>query len=140
MGRRFNGPEQAAMLAGIENSREFIDTDIARRSPGHVNWFHINHQGIHYHFYNRNNDNRPTRLQIDMAVREIRDVLFDIQHEGQDELREFTMPDGSLAARVQIFNIEIDLEGMPPVSRIYKHWLHYGFDHPQFANVLIILG
>ena len=140
MGRRYNGPEQAAMLANIENSREFIDHDIARRFPNHENWFHVNHRGLHYHFYYNQMDIRPTQLQIDLAVREIRDELFDIENEGQDELREFRLPDGSLAARVQVFDIDIDLEDMPAVTRIYKHWLHYGFERPQFANVLVVLN
>ena len=139
MGRRYNGPEQAAMLANIENSREFIDNDIASRFPNHVNWFHVNHRGLHYHFYNNNGD-LPTPIQMDLAVRDVRDELFEIEHEGQTELREFPMPDGSLAARVQIFDINIILEGMPPVSRIYKHWLHYGFEHAQFANVIVVLA
>ena len=140
MGRRYNGPDEAAMVANIENSREFIDMDIARLFPNHINWFHVNFQGLHYHFYSSNNDNRPTRLQISLAVREVRDELFEIEHVQQDELRVFSMPDGSISARVQIFNLNIDLEGMPPVTRVYKHWLYYGWDHPQFANVLVVLN
>ena len=77
---------------------------------------------------------------MDLAVREVRDELFEIEHLGQDDLREFPMPDGSLAARVQVFNMNLDLEGMPPVIRVYKHWLHYGFEHAQFANVLVVLA
>ena len=75
-----------------------------------------------------------------MAVREIRDELFEIQHEGQDHLAQFVMPDGSIASTVQTFNIEIELEGMPQVTRIYKHWLWFGHPHPQFANIFIMLA
>ena len=141
MGQRYHGPNQAAMLALIENSRNFIDNDIAHRYPGHHNWFHMNFQGLHYHFYALQNAHAlPTRLTMNLAVHQIRDELFDIQHDRQDDLREYFMPDGSLAARTQIFNLELDLENMPPTTRIYKHWLHFGFEHPQFANILIVLA
>ena len=144
MGQRYQGPNQALMLALIEQSREFIDRDITLNYPNHLNWVHLNHQGLHYHFYARNNfqlinNQLPQRVILDLAVRQVRDEIFLLQHDGQDELREFRMPDGSLAARVQIFDLNIDLEEMPPIVRIYKHWLHFGFEQPQFANVLSIL-
>ena len=141
MGQRYHGPNQAAMLALVENSREFIDHDILQRYPLHNNWFHMNFQGLHYHFYaTRNAHALPSRLIMSLAVHQIRDELFAIENDHQDDLREYFMPDGSLAARTQIFNLELDLEEMPPTTRIYKHWLYFGHEHPQFANVLIILA
>ena len=74
-----------------------------------------------------------------MSTRIVRDELFDIEHEGQDALVQFFIPNGELAARIQIFNRAIELENMPNVVRIYKQWLHFGHQHPQFANVLIVL-
>ena len=141
MGQRYQGRNPELMAALIEESRNFIDHDIIALYPNHHNWFHFNLGGIHYHFYaDRGLDiNNYTRLQLSLAVRSVRNELEHIELEGQDDLREYVMPNGSLAARIQIFNREIDLEDMPPAVRFYKHWLFFGHEHPQFANVLVII-
>ena len=140
MGRRYDGRDQAVMQEQIQRSRDFIDTELERRFPNHINWFHVNFQGLHYHFYtNRNRAERPARLTIDFAVREVRDELFHLELDRQDQLQEYFMPDGTLAARIQVFNMRIELEDMPPVQVIYRHLLHFGHRQPQFANIIVVL-
>ena len=142
MGRRYNGRDQAIMDEQINLSRTFIDGELERLYPNHINWFHIVYRGNFYHFYalRDHQANRPSRLTINLAANQVHTELSEIQYEGQDNLVQFFMPDGSLAARIQIFNVELDLENMPNVTRIYNHFLYYGFEQPQFCNVMVILG
>ena len=142
MGRRYNGRDQAVMMDQINNSRVYIDNDLNRLYPGHINWFHIVYRGNNYHFYasRDHQENRPSRLTINLAANQVHNELFEIQHEGQDNHIQFFMPDGFLAARIQIFDLELDLENMPNVTRIYNHLLYYGYEQPQFCNVMVILG
>ena len=141
MGQRYQGNDPVHMAEQIQLSRDFIDNEIEQFYPAHINWFHMAHRGIFYHFYARGpNPRPPRRLDADVSVRIVRDELFDIEVEGQDRLVQFWTPDNEIAARIQVFNVDLELENMPAVVRIYKHWLHFGHNHPQFANVLIILA
>ena len=122
-------------------SRRFMDNEIARLYPGHTSWVHILHRGNMYHFYRNNAENIAPPEQIDLAVsvRIIRDELFELDPDQQDQLVEFALNNGEIAARIQIHITDIDLENMPRAIRIYQHWLYFGFEHPQFNNNLIIL-
>ena len=139
MGQRYRGPHQIEMENQIDFSRNYIDGEIRRLFPNHSNWFHLVHRGNFYHFYIAHVENRqpPHRFDIDISVRNVEDFLFEA--EGQDQLLTYHIADGQLAARIQIFVQNIELENMPQVVRIYRHFLHYGWYHPQFANILIIL-
>ena len=140
MGQRYRGNDPVRMDEQIQLSRNFIDNEIAQFYPAHNNWFHMAHRGIFYHFYARGPNLRPPRnIDADVSVRIVRDELFNIELEGQDRLVQFLTPNNELAARIQVFNVDLELENMPAAVRIYKHWLHFGHQHPQFANVLIIL-
>ena len=139
MGRRYDGRDQAVMQEQIQRSRDYIDRELARQFPNHINWFHVVHRGNNYHFYAFRRNDRPTSLTVDLAVREVRDELFEIQHEGQDASIEFVMPDGFLAARVQIFRRRLELENLPAVQLIYNHLLYFGYEQPQFCNVIVVL-
>ena len=141
MGQRYRGEHLEAMAAQIQLSRDFIDNEITQLFPNHSNWFHVSHHGIFYHFYRAHAENLrpPEFIDIDVSVRIIRDELFEIEVLGQDNLVQFTIPNGEIAARVQVFNRIIELENIPSTVRIYKHWHHFGQRHPQFANVLIVL-
>ena len=142
MDRPFNGRDRAIMEEQVNLSRVFIDNELVRLYPNHVNWFHMHYRGDYYHFYVHRNQqaNRPPRLTMNLAVNAVHNELFEIQEEGQDVLMQYFMPDGSLAARIQMFQMNLDLENMPNVQRIYKHWLFYGFEHPQISNTMVILG
>ena len=126
MGRRYSGPDQELMTRLVEQSRTFIDNELDQHFPDHINRFHIIHQGLNYQFYfNRNHNYRdPSTVTINMAVRQLRDEIFEIQHDGQDYLAQFVMPDGYFAATVKTFIVNIDLEDMPSVTRIYKQYLY----------------
>ena len=139
MGQRYRGPHQFDMNNQIELSRNYIDGEIRRLYPHHSNWFHLVHRGNFYHFYIGHVENRqpPARDDIDISVRNVEDFLFET--EGQDQLLTFHIRDGQIAARIQIFNQNIELENMPQVVRTYRHLLHYGWRLPQFANILVIL-
>ena len=141
MGQVYRGEHQAAMLEQLQRAREHIERSISEHFPNHVNWFHLIHRGISYHFYMHNVENLPVpaRLDYEVSVRIVRDELFESEIEDHTPSTTFRIPNGDLAARVQEFNINFELENMPSVVRIYKHWLHHGFEHPQFANVLVIL-
>lgn len=141
MGQVYRGVHQAAMLEQLQRARDHIDRSILEHFPNHTNWFHLIHRGISYHFYLHNVDNIPVpaRLDIAVSVRIVRDELFESEVEDHTPSEHFRIPNGDLAARVQEFHISFELENMPSVVRVYKHWLHHGLDHPQFANVIIIL-
>ena len=141
MGQRYRGPHQEAMENQLQEARNFIENQLAQGFPNHSNWFHLIHRGISYHFYIANAANQPIpeQLDIDVSVRIIRDELFEIELEDQHPNVRFNIPNGETAARVQIFDVNFELENIPAVHRIYKHWLHFGHEHPQFANVIIIL-
>ena len=141
MGQRYQGNDPVHMDEQIQLSRDFIDNEIAQFYPAHLNWFHMAHRGIFYHFYALGPNLRPPRnIDADVSVRIVRDELWNIEVEGQDRLVQFFTPNNELAARIQVFNVDLELENMPAVTRIYKHWLHFGHNNPQFANVLIILA
>ena len=141
MGHRYRGEHPIVMAEQIQLSRDFIDHEIAQFFPAHFNWFHMNHRGLFYHFYAHGNNLRPpAQIDANVSVRIVRDELFDIEINGPDRLVQFTGHDNEIAARVQVFNVELELENMPAAVRIYKHLLYYGHEHPQFANVFIILA
>ena len=142
MGQRYRGEHHEIMAEQIQLSRDYIDNEIAQLYPAHINWFHMAHRGIFYHFYARNHNNLqpPVQIDADVSVRIVRDELFDIEMDGQDALAEFFGHNNEIAARIQVFNVDLELENMPAVVRIYKHWLYFGHRHPQFANVIIILA
>ena len=99
------------------------------------------HQGIFYHFYaQRNNPRPPARIDADVSVRIVRDELFELELNGQDRLVQFIAHENEIAAQIQVFNVELELENMPRAVRIYKQWLYFGHEHPQFANVFIMLA
>ena len=102
---------------------------------------HAEHRGDFYHFYARDFENRPipSHRDVDRAVRLLRNLLFDIEDQGQDELALFQIENDEIAAKIQVFIREVELENMPNVVRIYKHWLYFGHTHAQFANILIVL-
>lgn len=141
MGQVYRGEHQAAMLEQLQRARDHIDQSILENYPNHSNWFHTIHRGISYHFYMHDTENLPfpAWLDIDVSVRIVRDELFESEVEDHTPAVHFRIPNGDLAARVQEFRMNFDLENMPSVVRIYKHWLHHGFNQPQFANVLVIL-
>ena len=141
MGQRYRGPHQEAMVARLQDARDYIDNQLARNFPNHRNWFHLIHRGISYHFYIANIENHPIpeQLDVDVSVRIVRDELFDIELDDQHPNVLFNIPNGETAARVQTFDVNFELENIPAVRRIYKHWLHFGHEHPQFANVIIVL-
>ena len=141
MGQRYRGDDPVIMAEQIQLSRDFIDNEIAQFYPAHINWFHMAHQGIFYHFYAQGPNIRPPRqIDADVSVRIVRDELFNIELEGQDRLVRFLTHNDELAARIQVFNVELELENMPAAVRIYKHWLYFGHNQPQFANVIVILA
>ena len=141
MGRRYNGRDQAIMMEQIELSRAYIDNELQRVFPHHTNWFHIVYRGDNYHFYAHQDhqQNRPSRLTINLAANQIHDEMFEVPHERNHNEVQYFMPDGSLAARVQIVQMNLDLENMPNVTKIYNHFLYFGYDQPQFNNKMIIL-
>ena len=141
MGRRYRGPHQEEMRNQLQAAMDFIDTQLTQNFPNHSNWFHLIHRGISYHFYIADAENQPIpeQLDIDVSVRIVRDELFEIELEDQHPNVHCNIQIGEIAARVQTFNVNFELENMPAVRRIYKHWLHFGHEHPQFANVIIIL-
>ena len=141
MGQRYRGDEPVLMQEQVELSRRFIDNEIERLFPGHSNWVHILHRGNMYHFYRNNAENveLPLRLDLEVSVRIIRDFLFELEPDQQDQLAEFSLLNGEMAARVQVHITDIDLENMPRAIRIFQHWLHFGFEHPQFNNNIIVL-
>lgn len=139
MGQRYRGNDPVQMAEQIQLSRDFIDNEIAQFYPAHINWFHMAHRGIFYHFYAQGPNLRPPRnIDADVSVRIVRDELFEI--EGHDRLVQFFTPNNELASRIQVFNVDLELENMPAVNRIYQHWLHFGHEHPQFVNVILILA
>ena len=129
------------MINQLQNTRDHIDQELHRNYPNHRNWFHLIHQGISYHFYIDNIENRriPAQIDIDVSVRIVRDEIFELEIEPEHHVTSFAIPNGQLAARVQNFEVTFELENMPSVQYIYKHWLHHGDIRPQFANVLVIL-
>ena len=142
MGQRYRGPHQEAMAAQLQAARDFIfENQLAHDFPNHRNWFHLIHRGISYHFYIADVENQPIpeQLDIDVSVRIVRDELFDIELDDQHPHVRFNIHNGETAASVQIFQVNFELENMPAVQRVYKHWLYFGHEHPQFANVIIIL-
>ena len=141
MGQRYRGQHQEAMAAQLQEARNYIENQLAQEFPNHSNWFHLILGGISYHFYIANAENQPipAQLDIDVSVRIVRDEIFEIELDDQHPNVRFNIPNGDTAARVQTFNVNFDLENMPAVYRIYKHWLHFGYEHPQFANTIIIL-
>lgn len=141
MGQRYRGPHHEAMEVQLQAARTYIENQMAQDSPNHNNWFHLRHRGISYNFYIANVENQviPAQLDIDVSVRIVRDELFDIELDIQHLDVPFSIHNGDIAARVQTFDVNFELENMPAVRRIYKHWLHFGHVHPQFANVIIIL-
>ena len=142
MGQRYRGPHQEAMAAQLQEARDYIDNQMARDFPNHRNWFHLIHRGISYHFYIDNVENQPdpAHLDVQVSVRIVRDELFDIELDDHHPNVRFNIPNGETAARVQTFDVQFELENIPAVQRIYKHWLHFGHEHPQFANVIIVLA
>ena len=141
MGQHYRGEHPVLMQEQVVLSRRFLDNEIERLYPGHTNWVHILHRGNMYHFYRNNAENLapPERLDLAVSVRIIRDFLFELEPDQQDHLVNFELLNGEIAARIQIHRVNIELENMPRAVRIYQHWLHFGFEHPQFNNNLIIL-
>lgn len=141
MGQRYRGPHQAAMMEQIQQSRNHIRDIFDQRYPNHRQWFHLTHRGTCYNFYINDIENRQLPQQIDweVSVRIIRDELFDLETEHPNQGVIFAIPNGDTAARVQTFEVNLELENVPSAVCIHKHWLYYGHEHPQFSNVVVIL-
>ena len=126
----------------MEEARQYVNSEVARRYPQHFNLVHARHRGIFYHFYRNSSSTlpRPNHETVDLACRKLHDELEDLFEDQSIPSVDIRCQDGSLAARIQIVNRAIPLENnFQTAVRIYKNWLYYNERHPQFANVTIIL-
>ena len=141
MGQHYRGEYPVLMDEQVELSRQYIVNELDRMYPGVNSWVHTGHRGSRYIFFRAQAENiaPPSQLDIEVSIRIIRDFLFELEPNQQDHLVEFGLVNRELAARIQIHVTDIELENMPRARRIYQHWLHYGWEHPQFNNVLIVL-
>ena len=124
MGQHYRGEYPILMQEQVELSRRYVDNEIERLFPGHSSWVHIPHRGNMYHFYRHNGNDIafPRQIDLEVSVRIIRDELFELEPDQQDQLVEFGLANGDIAARVQVHLTDIDLENMPRAIRIFQHW------------------
>ena len=125
----------------MEEARQYVNVEMDRHFPRYINLVHARHRGIFYHFY-RSLDvqlQRPSNDAIDLACQRLHDELDDLLLEPNVPSVDFRCRDGSLAARVQILDVQIPFEDFQTTVRIYKNWLYYNERHPQYANVTVVL-
>lgn len=143
------GPRQ---LAARLNDREiarvqqeanaYLENSLRRQYPDHMDHCHLMHGGITYNFYShRSVVNTPLQNRsADLSVRIIRDDLFDRDDDVQDQLFRFHLRDGSLAVKIQVFNITepLGLVDMPAAIRLYRTFYYYRSEHPIHATVTVV--
>ena len=125
----------------MEEARQYVNNEMDRHFNGYINLVHARHRGIFYHFYRSPVPAlpRPDHNTVDLACRRLHDELDDLLTEPTVLSVDFRCRDGSMAARVQILDTRLQLEGFQTVVRVYKNWLYYNERHPQYANVTVVL-
>ena len=120
-----------------------FDRILLREFPDHRHHCHIMHRGITYEFHNHRTVISGAPIpngSIDMSARIIRDDLFERDDDVQDQLYQFHLRDGSLAVKLQVFNLNppLGLEDLPPATRIFRRFYYYRSEHPIHATVTVV--
>lgn len=120
----------------------YLGNLLQRDFPDHSDHCHIMHRGITYNFYSHRtvvNAPLPDRA-VDLSARVVRDDLFERDDDAQDQLFQFHLPDGSLAVKIQVFQLTepLGLVDLPPATRIFRTFYYYRSEHPVHATVTVV--
>jgi len=113
---------------------------LRRDYPDHLDHGHIMHRGITYEFYSHRSVVNAPNNSYDLSARIIRDDLFERDDDAQDQLFQFHLRDGSLAVKLQVFNLTepVGLQDLPPATRLYRRFYYYRSDQPIHATVTVV--
>lgn len=136
---RLNDPE---IQRTHQEANTYLNNVLRRNFPDYMDHCHYMLGGITYNFYShRTVVNTPIQNgSVDSSVREVRDDLFEREDDEQDQLFRFHLRDGSLAVRIQVFNLTepLGLIDMPAAIRLYRTFYYYRTEHPIHATVTIV--
>ena len=121
----------------------YLNQLLRRDFPDHQNHCHLMHRGITYNFYSHHSVASPDLLpdrSADWSARIIRDELEDREEEDESQLFQFHLRDGSLAVKIQVYNLDepVGLQDLPAATRLYRALYYYRHDQPVHATVTVV--
>ena len=98
------------------------------------------HRGITYNFHSHRSvvtGNLLPPVSADMSARIIRDEVEDREEENESQLFQFHLRDGSLAVKIQVYNLNepVGLQDLPAATRLYRALYYYRSGQPIHATV-----